>query len=90
MISGSCSCLGLFSIAARAYALRAEELSLPEGIRGPIEYHLHLKRCDMLRLVRAVVIRFKCREPKVQRNWLILDLGDEGRSGCGVLPELIL
>ncbi|RRT62829.1 hypothetical protein B296_00032449 [Ensete ventricosum] len=46
--------------------------------------------CDVLHYVETTVIRFKCGEPEVLQNCLILDLGDEGRFDREAYPELIL
>ncbi|RWW65443.1 hypothetical protein BHE74_00027253 [Ensete ventricosum] len=43
----------------------------------------------MLYWVRAAIICFKHREPKVLRNRLVMDLRDEGGPRCETLPKLL-
>ncbi|RRT79536.1 hypothetical protein B296_00025161 [Ensete ventricosum] len=40
-------------------------------------------------LIRATIICFKCQEPKVLWDRLILDLWDEGRSTRGAFPKFL-
>ncbi|RZR98790.1 hypothetical protein BHM03_00028222 [Ensete ventricosum] len=43
----------------------------------------------MLYWVRAAIICFEHREPKVLRNRLVMDLRDEGGPRCETLPKLL-
>ncbi|RRT73975.1 hypothetical protein B296_00021254 [Ensete ventricosum] len=44
----------------------------------------------MLHRVRATIVCFERRVPKVLWVWLVLDLREEGRFSSGALPELLL